>query len=122
MKKTDHFKGRIFQLLDRARSRRYVASFDITAHTNLLNGTSIHLAFAKDSDERLIVSVMNAGKPPFITHFTRTANELIEGNSEGKYCLEVYPDQVLRFLRKIGLSKTEFQNLVEEARYELNSN
>ncbi len=121
MKRTDLFKGCVFQLLSGGLARRYFASYDITAHTVLLNGTTVHLAFAKDGDDNLAVSLYTAGKIPIISHITRSATELIEDSPEGKYCLEVYPDHVLRFLQRIGLSKAEMQNLVEKARYELNS-
>lgn len=122
MKRTNTFKGAIFKLKENAQTIQYSASFDITAHTALLNGTSVHLAFVQDCNDDCVVSfyILN-NKPPIICHHTRSCDEIITGIPNNRFGKIVFPEYFNRLLAKCGLTEAEYRDLVEEARFILNS-
>lgn len=122
MKRTNTFKGAIFKLKENAQAIRYSASFDITAHTTLLNGASVHLAFVQDYNDEWVVSfyILN-NKPPIIRHHTRSCDEIITGTANDRFGKVVFTEQFIRLLTKCGLTEAEYRDLVEEARFQLNS-
>jgi hypothetical protein len=119
MKRTNKFEGQIYKLIERAGHVPYIASFDITAHTCIIDKYTLHIAFAITYGGKVMVTLCYERPGQIIYHHTRTLNEVLTGKSENDFGHDVFPAQFERFLAQYGLSKGKYQDLVEEAKFQL---
>jgi hypothetical protein len=115
MRQTDRLKGEIFKLLDRGKHIPYIGSVDITAHTSILDHRSLHIAFAQNGQNKLFVSLCLV-TPKLVSYIhTRTLSEINSDKSENPFDHDVFPHKFVKRLTKLGLTKSEYQDLVREA-------
>lgn len=119
MRQTDRLKGKIYKLLEAGQFNSYIASFDITEDLPKKPPGTFHLAFAKNSLDRMEIALYNLDVVPTRNMLCRTMEELLTNIAEYGCNREVFPRTIHWFFNSGGLTMEQFQALVRQACEEL---